>query len=405
MQVGERIFEQVQGTDTRPKLMIATRVFGASGQPWMWRQVVGLQGFRKELICWERQNASTQPTTDVREHVLPGKLAPYHNDGRWLYRSRAIFNGSFYAAIGAERTRLKELFDRDRPDVILCNFGDIAMRLLPTAREAGIPLIAYFHGDFSFIRNRWYRWSLYRCLRDFAAIVVVTDAERQWLREHGAPEDKIHYIPCGAPTDVFRPVAERDDDLVRFIMVSRLSEEKGCDVSVRAFSEVAKVSPKVRLSIFGDGPERENLQELVRRLGLAEKVTFHGFIDELSLAKKLPLHDIFIQHSRIKEGSPVSIVEAMSCALPVVATTIGGITDQISSGQNGYLVSEGDIVGMTGAMKRLASDPALRRQLGAVGRERAVACHDAAKQTRRLGELVMDVTQTSSVKLKSVLAS
>ncbi|MBD0415658.1 glycosyltransferase family 4 protein [Oryzicola mucosus] len=375
----------------QPKLMIATRVFGAAGQPWMWRQVVGFQGFRKEIVYWERQNADTQPTPDVREHLIPGKLAPYHNDGRWLYRSRAIFNGSFYAAIGDERMRLRELFRRDRPDVMLCNFGDIAMRLLPTAGEAGIPVVAYFHGDFSFIANRWYRWSLYRCIDDFAAVVVVTHAERDWLIQHGMPADKIHYIPCGAPTDIFQPIPEKPDDLLRFVMVSRLSEEKGCDVSITAFARVAAKHPKARLSIFGDGVERDALKALVDKLGIRGRVTFHGFIDEARLAEQLPKHDVFIQHSRIKEGSPVSIIEAMACGLPVVATRIGGIADQVVPGETGFLLSPGDLDGMATSMQRLASDASLRRSMGGAARNRAVTHHDAATQTQKLGRLLMEV--------------
>jgi glycosyltransferase involved in cell wall biosynthesis len=372
-----------------PKLTIAARVFGASGQPWLWRQVVGIQGFRKDLICWDRQNATTQPTTDVRERVLPGQPAPYDTDGRWLYRARAIFHGNFYAAIGEERRRLNNLFQRHRPDVILCHFGDIAMRLLPTAREHGIPLVAYFHGDFSFVRNRWYRWSLCRCLSDFAAIVIVTDAERQWLTKCDIPKEKIHYIPCGAPTEIFRPEPRRSNDLLRFVMVSRLSAEKGCDISISAFSRVAVLNPDARLDVFGDGPERESLERLVKKFGLQHQVSFHGFIDESSLAKELPRHDIFIQHSRIKEGSPVSIAEAMACALPVIATRVGGIVDQVVPGRTGYLVSEGDVTGMSESMQRLASDAPLRRQMGNAARMQAVAHHDTTKQTRRLGELLM----------------
>src|SRR5690606_24578167 len=147
------------------RLMIAARPFGASGRPWMWRQVVGIKAFQKDLICWERHNYHSQPTTDVHEYVLPGNPAPYDGSGRWLHRAKAIFNGNFYAAVGEERARLAALFSERAPHVLLCNFGDIAMRLLPTARQMDIPLVAYFHGDFPFLRNRWYRWSLCRTLR------------------------------------------------------------------------------------------------------------------------------------------------------------------------------------------------------------------------------------------------
>jgi colanic acid/amylovoran biosynthesis glycosyltransferase len=378
-----------------PKLLVATRIFGASGQPWMWRQVVGLTGFRKELVCWERHNRETQPTIDVQEHVLRGRAAPYDDDGRWLYRLKAMRHGSFYAAIGDDRRQLETIFAIRKPDVVLCNFGDIAMRLLPTALSADVPLVAYFHGDFSFIRNRWYRWSLLRCLHDFAAIVVVTDAERQWLERNNVPPEKLHFIPCGAPTVLFNPRQERQDDVVRFVMVSRLSEDKGCDLSIEAFSRVAALNPKARLDIYGDGPTRVTLEALVSELHLSEKITFHGYVKEAALASALPKHDVFIQHSRIKEGAPVSIVEAMACALPVVATRVGGIPDQVEEGKTGYLVDQGDVTAMSHAMLALANDRTQREQMGQAGRKKAVQEHDSATRTPQLGALLMDVASRS----------
>lgn len=376
-----------------PTLVIATRTFGASGRPWMWRQVVALKAFRKELICWERQNYESQPTVDVNEHIMAGNPAPYDGPGRWRFRSRAIFNGSFYAAIGAERDRLDSLLRTLAPNVLLCHFGDMAMRLLPSARRLGIPVVAYFHGDFPFLKNRWYRWSLQRSMRDLAAIVVVTGGERKWLQEHGAKPEKIHYIPCGAPTDLFRPHRLRDGKTVRFVMVSRLQADKGCDVSIKAFSQVAASNPDVTLDIFGEGEERPGLERLASTLQVDKKVVFHGHVGEAALARALPMRDIFIQHSRVREGSPVSLVEAMACGLPVVSTATGGIIDQVEHGKTGYIVPEEDISGMAHAMASLASDPGVRQSFGLAARERCLARHDSSVQTARLERLLLDVAR------------
>ena len=399
MEAAELVIGQPEQRQALPRLMIAARVFGLIGQPWLWRQAVGLSGFRRDVVCWDRQNPSAMPTLDFGEHVMSGVQAPYDMPGRWL-RTRALIRGNFYSAIGREERELLELFRQKKPDVLLCNFGDIAMRMLPPARAAGIPLVAYFHGDFSFIRIRWYRWSLYRCMHHFAAIVVVTEAERQWLIEHGYPKERITYIPCGAPTDVFKPDPKRNDDLLRFVIVCRLAKEKGCDISIEAFSRIAPSFPKARLEIFGDGEERANLEDQVKRLKLSDKVTFHGYIDEAALARKLPLHDIFLQHSLVKEGSPVSIAEAMACGLPVVSTPVGGISDQVDSGRTGYLVAQHDVEGMAEAMKALASDPALRAEFGLAARARAVADHDSWKQTQKLEDLLMDVVRRNRMSIQ-----
>jgi glycosyltransferase involved in cell wall biosynthesis len=375
-----------------PKLLIASRLFGASGQPWLWRQVVGLSGFRKELLCWERQNPLTQPAGDVSVQVLPGDPAPYDSSGRWWFRLRNLWGRNFYAAIGRERRQLATLLRRQRPAVILCNFGDIAMRLLPVAWREGIPVVAYFHGHFGFLNNRWYRWSLSRCLRRFSAIVVLTKAERRWMLDHGVPEDKLHVIPCGAPTEMFRPGTRNLGRTVRFVMVSRLVGQKGCDLSIKAFARLASDVTDAELHIYGDGPARNDLQHLVGALGLKAKVFFHGYVEEREMAEALPSYEVFIQHSLQNEGFPVSIAEAMACGLPVVATPVGGIIEQVVEEKTGLLVEERDVGGMAAAMRRLACDPQLRRSLGQAGRDRAVNQYDSSLQTRRLEQVLLGVT-------------
>lgn len=376
-----------------PKLFVFTRIFGASGRPWMWRQVIGMRSFRRHLICWERANGQSQPTSDVEELVLSGNPAPYDGDTRWRHRARAIFNGNFYASVGPEQQVIEEILATKSPDVILCHFGDIAMRLLPSARKAGIPLVAYFHGDFPFLRNRWYRWSLLRCLPRLAGVVVVTGAERRWFEDHGMDPAKIHYIPCGAPTDIFHPRKPHPVGHVRFVMVSRLQPDKGCDISVAAFASVARACDDASLDIFGEGEERANLEAMVDRLGIREKVRFRGHVTEPDLARELPDFDVFIQHSRVREGSPVSLVEAMACGLAVVATPVGGIPDQVVPGETGYLVPEEDGAAMAQAMERLARDPALRRKFGAAGRAYCLSRHDAADQTRKLERVLLSVAR------------
>src|SRR5690606_39210585 len=116
-------------------------------------------------------------------------------------------------------------------------FGQIALRILPLATMGGIPLVAHFHGlDLSsLLRNRWYRWSLLRCLSSFDAIVVVGSHQRKWLVEHGADPEKVYLIPCGVPTSDFQPLPRPAGEQCRFIAVSRLVEGKGLEFSLRAF--------------------------------------------------------------------------------------------------------------------------------------------------------------------------
>ena len=381
------------GNSSRPKLLIVSRIFGASGQPWLHRQVVGMHEFKKELLCWERQNIITQPSEDVVSHVLTADPAPYDGTRRWLHRMRNFRSGNFYASVGQEKRQLVELLRRNRPDVILCYFGDIAMRLLPVAQAAGIPVVAYLHGDFQFLLNRWYRWSLARTVQQFAAVVVINPIEREWMIRHGLPEEKLHMIPCGAPTDVFRPCPQRREGPVRFVMVSRLSPAKGCEWSIRAFARVAQELPDSELHLYGDGPLRQQLEQIVGQLGLASQVRFHGWINETQLATVLPQYDIFLQHSLDKEGFGVSIVEAEACELPVVVTQVRGIVEHVVPGETGLFVPERDISAMASAMLKLALSPGLRQRLGKAGRQRAMRLYDSTLLTHRLETVLLDVVE------------
>jgi glycosyltransferase involved in cell wall biosynthesis len=391
----ERLIAKVMDGRIKPRLTLACRVLGNWGQPWLWRQVKGLEPFRKDVICWERHDATSRDN-DIDEYVLSGDPAPYDGDGRWLYRLRNAPAGNFYAALGRDRAQLERRFESNRPDLLLCYFGDIAMRVLPVARHMLIPIVAYLHGEFTHTYNRWYRWSLSKCARQFSALVVVTEAEKEWLLTLGVPPKRIHVIPCGAPIASFKPKPARADGLVRFVMASRLSPDKGCSTTLQAFARVAARETTATLDVFGDGPDRAALEFQVREHHLEDRIRFHGHIENAVLSERLPDFDVFLQHSLKKEGSPVSIVEAMACGLPVVATPVGGIVDQVIPEHNGLLVNEQDVDGMAAAMLRLARDADLCQTFGRAGRTRAMEKYDADRQTQRLADVLLEVIAATS---------
>ena len=381
----------IGGSNCSPtgKLLVATRVYGAQGQPWMRRQVEALQAWERRLVCWKchRNPDHEQLALDV----LPYPVAPYDGRGRWWHRLKALPGGNLYAAQGAERGALEKILTREKPAVLLCYFGDIAMRVLPVANKCGIPVVAYLHGDFQFASNRWYRMSLLNTLDQFKAVVTVTEKERDWIRGKAPQYENLHVIPCGAPTGLFLPSRVRDGTSLCCAMASRLSKEKGCHISIKAFAMLHAEDPNARLHIFGDGPARPTLTALVEDLGLRAHVIFHGYVSEDELAHRLPACDVFLQHSLKKEGSPVSIVEAMSCALPIVATRVGGIVDQVDHGRTGFLVEQEDLSGMIQGMRKLASSATLRKEFGEAGRQRAIQLFDSDRLSKRLDEVLRSV--------------
>jgi glycosyltransferase involved in cell wall biosynthesis len=369
-------------------------------QPWMRRQVAGMS-FDIRLMCWSHAHSRIKyhAIPEASVHTLEAECAPYDSTWRWAYRLANLSNGNFFAALGKDRRELKKLIQAENPSSILCYYGDCALRLVDVARELQVPLIAYFHGDFRFDYDRWYRWSLERRNDQFAAVVVVTNQERAWMREHGVPDRNLHVIPCGAPTSVFLPKTEKAHREIRFVMASRLDNEKGCKESLLAFANVASQRKDIFLDVYGEGVERRDLEEIVKARGLRNMVKFHGYVDEQTLAAGLRDCDIFIQHSLRREGSPVSIAEAMSCGLPVVATAVGGIVDQVVNGSTGFIIPENDISAMSGAMLRLAGDTTLRKSLGERARKRALQLFDSSLLTSRLEQVIINTVACEKAKV------
>ena len=106
--------------------------------------------------------------------------------------------------------------------------------------------------------------------------------------------------------------------------VGRLHRQKGFDLLIEAFALIADRHPAWNLDIFGEGPEREQLQSLIARHRLSNRVTLRGVVTEIDL----PLHEagLFVMPSRY-EGFPNALLEAMACGLPCVGTSVGGVPE------------------------------------------------------------------------------
>jgi glycosyltransferase involved in cell wall biosynthesis len=123
----------------------------------------------------------------------------------------------------------------------------------------------------------------------------------------------------------------------------------------------------VHFLVVGDGPERARLEALADELGLAGRVDFLGFRDD---ARAVIAELDVLAVTSLSDGAPLVVLEAMEAGVPVVASAVGGLPDQIAHGRDGVLVSPGDPVALAGALGGLLRDPDRRRDLGTGGRRR-----------------------------------
>jgi glycosyltransferase involved in cell wall biosynthesis len=230
-----------------------------------------------------------------------------------------------------------------------------------------------------------------------AFIGVAAPHGRYLVEEEGFPIDRVHVIPNGVDVDRFQP-CERDVTLLQRLgipfdarivgLVAVLRPEKNHELFLRAAAIVRRQMANVHFVLIGDGPQRESLTQLATELGLGDVVHFLG--SRRDVPELLPLFDVFALTSKI-EASPISILEAQACGVPVVATRVGSIPDSVLDGQTGLLVSPGSIDEVAAAVIRVLRSPELARSLRAEARAHVVSHHSLDGTVRGYEELIAHV--------------
>ncbi len=208
-----------------------------------------------------------------------------------------------------------------------------------------------------------------RILMRFAnRVVAVSRAQAEYLRRWGVPSRKLSVIYNSIDPEAFadadpvdiRAQLDLPNESIVAVAAGRFSREKGQRFLVRAFTNAIAREGRLRLVLFGEGPDRPGMARWIHEHGLSEYVRCPGY--EHNLIGCLKGADILANPSR-SEGLPNIVLEAMAVGLPVVATDVGGVPELIEDGVSGWLVPYGDQVAMSGAMTGVAQDPDLRQRL------------------------------------------
>lgn len=185
------------------------------------------------------------------------------------------------------------------------------------------------------------------------------------MEEAGFPSERLHLVPNAVDLTRFKPPLVRSQNGLHAVFVGRHVPVKGLDVLLKAWALV-EWPVNSRLTVAGDGPERERLIAMAKELGIEKSVKFPGLIQDVPAL--LGDSNLYVQASH-QEGLPNAVLEAMSCALPVVATRVSGHEDIITDGKTGFLVPPNDPLALSTALKRLANQPELRLKMGDAARK------------------------------------
>jgi glycosyltransferase involved in cell wall biosynthesis len=200
--------------------------------------------------------------------------------------------------------------------------------------------------------------SLYSA-RKYDEIILVDPSQRHYIMEYGIPEDRLSVIRNGVDAELFSPPAKRKDDgIIDFVYVGRLSYDKGVNILLDAFGQYHQENPDSRLTLIGDGMLKSQIDDAVDD----DSVTWIGNIRHDKIPEVLKRMDAFVIPQNIG-GLGLSVMEAMSCGLPVITTAIGE-TVRLLSKDEGILVKPHSVPDVVDAMRVLGDDQNLSRSMG-----------------------------------------
>ncbi len=221
-----------------------------------------------------------------------------------------------------------------------------------------------------------HRWiaPLRRAVLRRARAVVANSESLARLSEASDPFP-VCVIPNGVDPLAFAPEASSERGVAgafRILFVGRLHSQKNVGALLESAAALAALPGlPVVVEIVGDGPERPALTKLAEQTGAARVLRWHGWLDKQQVLACYRRAHVFVNPSRY-EGMPNTVLEAMACALPVVASRIGGNEDLVVDGETGLLFDLAAPRQMTDALQRMRLDASLGPRLGARGRQRVI---------------------------------
>jgi len=279
-----------------------------------------------------------------------------------------------FANVGA----LAEVVRQEKIDLLhlhgysAANFGRLA------ARQCGIPSVMH---EWAVLKTLPHQFVMDRWLRAKTDIAVgVSQSVRDFLVEgRSVPLEKTRVVWNGVNLNNFKTAEPEKVQAFKekfgltpqqkiIGAVTRLREEKGNRYFIEAAPQVLREIPEARFVIVGDGPLRDELETLAKKLNLDGKLHFAGFVSEVAVA--LAAMDIYVMPS-LTEGFPFALAEAMAAGKTVAVSNAGGMKEMVQHEENGLLVPPANGAALAAVLVRLLKNPTLSQHLGDAARKRS----------------------------------
>jgi glycosyltransferase involved in cell wall biosynthesis len=233
-------------------------------------------------------------------------------------------------------------------------------------------------------------------VRDADFAVPISEFNRRFISAHAPGESTpLYVVHCGVDPQryAFRPRVPPAAGPVRALCIASLLGYKGHRVLFDALASAGDALDRVRLDLVGSGELRGELERRAARLGIAERVRFHGPLTEPQVLALLDVADVFVLPSIIEptgfmEGIPVVLMEAMAVGLPVVASRLSGVPELVRDGETGLLAEPGDAKSLGSALELTLSDRVATGRRVAAARRLVERDFDGRASARQMAALL-----------------
>lgn len=302
-------------------------------------------------------------------------------------------------------TYFKNQLQNIKPNIVHAHFITDAVVFHNVTKNLNIPKICSCYGyDVSVIPVKFkYFYKLFYkpIIEEYDVFLAMTDEMKNDLITMGFPESKIqvHYHGIDTQRFAFKRNYELIKGKMKILTIASLLEVKGHETVLRSLAHIKNEIPhlKFHYDIVGDGLLMEALNQMARDLGIAENITFHGYLGQGgSMTTLIHNANVFVHPSVLtkqndKEGIPGAIVEAMASGLPVISTYHGGIPFVICDRKTGFLIKEKDARAMAKLLVNLYDDN-LRKQVGEQAQMYAQEFLDLNKKAEDLKDIYKSLT-------------
>lgn len=340
------------------------------------------------------------PGVEVTEASTPG----VGGKSRWGWIARNLPQTLFelleigynLAAVPRLVRRVREL----RPDFLYERYALYNAAGVLAARLTGTPLVLEINETVDVDRERQgkrltmsglARWFERRIFRGAAGIVAVSGYLRAQAVARGVAPERVQVTPNAVDPAWFDPARFSGRKIREKLgwtgatvvgFAGSFARWHRIDLLIRAFAHLAPEHPELRLLLIGDGLYRPATEELVRELGIPDRVLFTGRVSHTEIPSYLGALDIGVMPASNVFGSPMKVFEYMAMGRPTLAPRLGPLEEAIRDGEHGYLFEPNSEAALTGCLRALVSDPDRMRRMGEAARAKVLGEHQWVHNAR-----------------------